>query len=408
MEFAQEGGEGPTPYEVLLHAAMVGDSTRFTRQDNIEETWRVCDPLLEKPPRVLPYKPGTWGPKAADRLVAELRRLARAVDRVMSPAKQKSAGKGQDPRGRQGGGNASERRDAVAVPADCGLRLPLQLPYRRAGGARRGDRLALRAAVRLAQHLRDAARPRSGLVPLRALRAQRAEQPDLRAGHQRPQHHLAHADRMGDGARCPDDRSHPARGRGHPAHARARRRGRSSHARANGALHGGLGRHGAALRAGLRLRAHTRRVVATGPAHRRRERSGGDGQAAQQHPAGGGSRSGAGAAHAPEGRAGVLLALLGGGARLAGGHRPGQRTHERDRELLAQLDLQGPHAGSPLQGGDPALGPRHQGAHLHADGRHRRRPDDLAAGDARWGAQLGLPVHLDAGTRPSRSRRCTT
>ena len=71
MEFAQEGGEGPTPYEVLLHAAMVGDSTRFTRQDNIEETWRVCDPLLEKPPRVLPYKPGTWGPKAADRLVAD-------------------------------------------------------------------------------------------------------------------------------------------------------------------------------------------------------------------------------------------------------------------------------------------------------------------------------------------------
>jgi glucose-6-phosphate 1-dehydrogenase len=31
MEFSQEGGEGPTPYEVLLHAALVGDSTRFTR-----------------------------------------------------------------------------------------------------------------------------------------------------------------------------------------------------------------------------------------------------------------------------------------------------------------------------------------------------------------------------------------
>ena len=28
MEFAQEGGEGPTPYEVLLHAAMMGDSKR--------------------------------------------------------------------------------------------------------------------------------------------------------------------------------------------------------------------------------------------------------------------------------------------------------------------------------------------------------------------------------------------
>ena len=38
MEFAQEGGEGPTPYEVLLKAAMDGDSTPFTRQDSIEET----------------------------------------------------------------------------------------------------------------------------------------------------------------------------------------------------------------------------------------------------------------------------------------------------------------------------------------------------------------------------------
>jgi glucose-6-phosphate 1-dehydrogenase len=71
MEFAQEGGEGPTPYEVLLHAAMAGDSRRFTRQDNIEETWRIMAPLLDKPPKVHPYKPGSWGPKAADRLVKE-------------------------------------------------------------------------------------------------------------------------------------------------------------------------------------------------------------------------------------------------------------------------------------------------------------------------------------------------
>jgi glucose-6-phosphate 1-dehydrogenase len=71
MEFAQEGGEGPTPYEVLLHAAMAGDSRRFTRQDNIEETWRIMAPLLDKPPKMHPYKPGSWGPKAADRLVKE-------------------------------------------------------------------------------------------------------------------------------------------------------------------------------------------------------------------------------------------------------------------------------------------------------------------------------------------------
>jgi glucose-6-phosphate 1-dehydrogenase len=71
MEFAEEGGEGPTPYEVLLHAAMLGDSKRFTRQDNIEQTWRIMAPLLSKPPKVHPYKPGSWGPKAAERLVAD-------------------------------------------------------------------------------------------------------------------------------------------------------------------------------------------------------------------------------------------------------------------------------------------------------------------------------------------------
>jgi glucose-6-phosphate 1-dehydrogenase len=42
MEFSEQGGEGPTPYEVLLHAALVGDSSRFTRQDGVEETWRSC------------------------------------------------------------------------------------------------------------------------------------------------------------------------------------------------------------------------------------------------------------------------------------------------------------------------------------------------------------------------------
>lgn len=69
MEFAEEGGEGPTPYEVLLEAALVGDSTRFTRQDGIEETWRIMQPLLDAPPPVHSYAPGTWGPKEADDLV---------------------------------------------------------------------------------------------------------------------------------------------------------------------------------------------------------------------------------------------------------------------------------------------------------------------------------------------------
>jgi len=70
MEFEVQGGEGPTPYEVLLHAALTGDSTRFTRQDGVEETWRVMQPLLDSPPPVHPYAPGSWGPEAAEELVA--------------------------------------------------------------------------------------------------------------------------------------------------------------------------------------------------------------------------------------------------------------------------------------------------------------------------------------------------
>jgi glucose-6-phosphate 1-dehydrogenase len=68
MEFAEEGGEGPTPYEVLLQAALVGDATRFTRQDGVEETWRIMQPLLDAPPPVHPYAPGSWGPEAAEAL----------------------------------------------------------------------------------------------------------------------------------------------------------------------------------------------------------------------------------------------------------------------------------------------------------------------------------------------------
>ena len=70
MEFAEEGGEGPTPYEVLLHAALIGDSKRFTRQDGVEECWRVMQPLLDHPPPVHPYEKGSWGPEAADHILA--------------------------------------------------------------------------------------------------------------------------------------------------------------------------------------------------------------------------------------------------------------------------------------------------------------------------------------------------
>jgi len=71
MEFASFGGEGPTPYEVLLEAAMRGEARHFTRQDALEETWRVVQPLIDAPPPVEVYEPGTWGPSSADDLVRD-------------------------------------------------------------------------------------------------------------------------------------------------------------------------------------------------------------------------------------------------------------------------------------------------------------------------------------------------
>ncbi|HET6666471.1 MAG TPA: glucose-6-phosphate dehydrogenase [Intrasporangium sp.] len=71
VEFEEQGGEAPTPYEVLLHAALVGDTSRFKRQDSVEECWRVMQPLIDNPPPVHPYRPGSWGPDAAGSLVAD-------------------------------------------------------------------------------------------------------------------------------------------------------------------------------------------------------------------------------------------------------------------------------------------------------------------------------------------------
>jgi glucose-6-phosphate 1-dehydrogenase len=70
LEFARAGGEDPTPYEVLLHAALTGDAKHFARQDMVEETWRIVQPLLDAPPPCESYAPGTWGPPAAVKLAA--------------------------------------------------------------------------------------------------------------------------------------------------------------------------------------------------------------------------------------------------------------------------------------------------------------------------------------------------
>jgi glucose-6-phosphate 1-dehydrogenase len=70
MDFASEGGEGATPYEVLLQAALEGDSSHFTRQDGVEECWRIVQPILDDPPKAIVYPQGSWGPEEAGRITS--------------------------------------------------------------------------------------------------------------------------------------------------------------------------------------------------------------------------------------------------------------------------------------------------------------------------------------------------
>ena len=65
----EQSGE-QTPYERLLTDAMAGDGALFTREDAIEAAWVVIDPVLDMPRPVYRYKPGSWGPKQADALIA--------------------------------------------------------------------------------------------------------------------------------------------------------------------------------------------------------------------------------------------------------------------------------------------------------------------------------------------------
>lgn len=66
--FEKVPGEEPEPYERLLGDAIVGNPQLFARQDSIEQTWRVVQPLLDEPGTAHPYEPGTWGPKEAEQL----------------------------------------------------------------------------------------------------------------------------------------------------------------------------------------------------------------------------------------------------------------------------------------------------------------------------------------------------
>lgn len=84
MEFhydsAFKGKDIPEAYERLLQDALAGDSSLFIRNDHIEEAWRVVDPLLQsweelRSTPVHIYEHGSWGPAAADQMLAQDNRV---------------------------------------------------------------------------------------------------------------------------------------------------------------------------------------------------------------------------------------------------------------------------------------------------------------------------------------------
>jgi glucose-6-phosphate 1-dehydrogenase len=88
MDFCYKDYFGTTPstgYETLLYDCMIGDATLFQRADNVELGWSVVEPILEAwaatPPQDFPnYAAGSWGPTAADDLLARDGRQWREID----------------------------------------------------------------------------------------------------------------------------------------------------------------------------------------------------------------------------------------------------------------------------------------------------------------------------------------
>jgi glucose-6-phosphate 1-dehydrogenase len=74
MQFAMHDtghiGDVLEAYERLILDAMRGDHTLFTTAEGIERLWEVSTPLLEAPPPVRFYDPGSWGPNAIHQLIA--------------------------------------------------------------------------------------------------------------------------------------------------------------------------------------------------------------------------------------------------------------------------------------------------------------------------------------------------
>lgn len=70
FHYKQAFGPLPEAYQTLILDVMRGDQTLFVRSDEVEASWELFTPLLERDLPVFPYPAGTWGPEEADQLIA--------------------------------------------------------------------------------------------------------------------------------------------------------------------------------------------------------------------------------------------------------------------------------------------------------------------------------------------------
>ena len=66
---AEQQGDDMDAYEVLISAALIGDTSHFAREDEVEAAWAIVDPVLTAGAPPIPYLKGSWGPPEAEELL---------------------------------------------------------------------------------------------------------------------------------------------------------------------------------------------------------------------------------------------------------------------------------------------------------------------------------------------------
>ena len=193
-------------------------AARFTRQDGVEEAWRVLQPLLDAPPPVHPYAPGSWGPPRPRTSWWPAKDAGRTLGGVVTapPTEERAVQSAAMP--------SPFPPIAEYAFLSIAIRARWSQPTARSNGS------ACRPSTHRASS--EPARPRGRGSSGSGRSRSTPGRPLVRAGHEHAHHDVAHAQRMGGRTRCVDDGAPRPGGRGHAAHAAAGRRRRRPSARA--------------------------------------------------------------------------------------------------------------------------------------------------------------------------------